>query len=127
MDHPRDDSSRLFALLADQEIPVARLDQLSETVRDAIDQQVSDREVLAFRRRRGLGWSVAASLFLAAALTGVILMPQSGTDSAAVAPQATRVGATAFELLSSPSQVQVVDLSVGDIQIVMIFDEAINL
>lgn len=119
MDRPRDDSSRLFGLLADQEIPADRLDQLSESVRDAIDQQISDRGALASRRRRGLGWSVAASLLLAAALTGVTLIPQTGTDSSADSP--------AFELLSSPGQAQVVDLSVGDIQIMMIFDEAIDL
>ena len=105
--------------MAEREIPEASLERLSESVRDALDQMDRKDRVDKRAQRRGLGWSVAASLLLAAALTGVTLTPQTETASTENAP--------VFELLSSPGQAQVVDLSVGEVQITMIFDEAIDL
>jgi len=118
------DESRLFALLATQEIPLEALDRLSASVRTGIEAPA------ASRRRHGLGFSVAASLLLALVLGGIATWgppKEPAPEIAAVeAGEPAPTNAT-FELLSSPGHAQVVDLSVGETQIVMIFDEALDL
>ncbi len=130
-----DDPTRLFALLATRPVPDAVLDAVS-------------REVAAGIRREGrrpgasrwLAWGgVAAGLLLAATLAVPLYRPlgppatvvvDSGGGAWAdpVTPQETLPGREGLQLtLAGDARPQVFDLAVGDVQVVMIFDEGLEL
>jgi hypothetical protein len=112
------DPSRLFALLALDPLDGAALDSLSDNVM----RQVEGRHML-----RSLA-SVAASLLLAG-IFGVYMMGNRGAGpTAALEPSpATPVASEGIELISSPGDAQVMEFTVGETQIVMIFDEAMDI
>lgn len=123
-----EDPTRLFALLATRAVPAQALDRVSSGVAVAIREgraptfRPSPRRLLA-----ASAWAAAA------ALAAALLVPSGGGagrtvvagDVAALVPRkATRAG---IEVVASPGVPQVVDLTVGETQIVMIFDPRIEL
>jgi hypothetical protein len=123
------DPARLFALLALEPLPAEALERLSRRV--ALD--VEAREPRSWRRYRT---ALAASLVLGGAL-GLYLALRRPDAPAPVAEgrpiEVERLlGQTApaagIELLSSPGPAaEVLAFSVGDTQVVMIFDEELDL
>jgi len=125
-----EDDSRLFALLAHAPIPEHKLDQLSARIDAAIDR-VEPRI-----RTRRLGYaaaSVAASLLLAAVLGAVLWNHETPApmlthlDEIVVQP-ALEEEIAGIKLVASPDdEAQVLDLKLGETQVLMIFDESIEL
>ena len=128
-----EEPSRLFALLALEPIPDAALEQLSRRVSVDLDRESGGAAV---RRRWPEVASIAASLFIAVIFLGYSWMPSSET-SALAGPVAIDAPASQFasadespgqiQLISSPGTAQVLDLTVGDTRVVMIFDEALDI
>jgi hypothetical protein len=134
------DPSRIFALLSLDTPPAAALDRLSARVEAAIDAETAVRPA---RRPLYAALSVAAAVLLAVLFGGYLLE----RDAAPVAPQTAAVSpdtelsdttaaaierfdrepVTGVELLDSPSSGQLVNVSVGETQITMIFDEALDI
>ncbi len=123
-----EDPSRMFRALRDEPLPVAILDAVSDGVARAID---ADR--IAARHRRTRAWlATAAAVVLGVGLGWTAFRsPERGVarpDAVANAAGADASGAHAdVRLTSSAEGVQVVDLTVGDRQVVMIFDERMQL
>jgi hypothetical protein len=123
-----DDPSRLLALLALASPPQEAMERLSARVAGGVDR------LGASRRGRGAGFvaSIAATLLLAAILGGY-LVRQGPPAPPAARPVANGWSAAAepapggVELISSPGEAQVVELSIGGTQVVMIFDEALDI
>lgn len=115
-----EEPSRLFALLSSRPIDAAILDAVSRGVRREMSSDTAPR-----RPARSPGLAVAAAWAAAAALAGLLLVPPR--------PPATRAsvdrpgGRAEVALVSSPGTPEVVDLSVGDVQLVMIFDREMDL
>ena len=115
------DASRIFALLsdcpaADEAGEQAALHRLSDDIRRAI-------------RPDGYGsrWFRFAA---AAVLAGALLAPSAGwlfRDRTATPVMAATYPLADVEVLSTPGEAQIIDLSVGDTQVVMIFDSRIEL
>lgn len=129
-----EDPTRIFALLSLSPIPEAALDDLSARLGDAIDSAPDSSR----RRSRVQAFTaVAASLLLAAVFLGYLSTrstPLIGT-SPTLAPTAVveRIEqgegrpTEGVEVISSPGAAQVLELSVGETQVVMIFDEAMEI
>jgi len=121
-----DDPSRLFALLALSEPPPGALERLSREVQRATAVSAAPRR----RRWRAAGGAVAASLALAAALGGFLWrsIPPAG-HALAVARPASAVEAKPVTMieLSQPPSAQMLDMSIGDTQLILIFDEALDI
>jgi len=124
------DPGALFALLSLRQPPAAALDDLSRRVSAEID---AERRPVA-RVRFAAVASLAASVLLAVAL-GVYFKRAPVNE-----PDPFRADLESYlerldrdspvpgvELISSPGEAQVVDFKIGDTQVVMIFDEALNL
>ena len=120
-----DDPTAIFALLRDVEIPEALLAAVSEGVSAELDRETGRRPWL----RPAAAWAAAAGLACA------LLLPAASrrrplAPLAAVAPvvqtaaDAPRAG---IESLRTPGPAQVLDLTVGDTQVVMIFDAELAL
>ena len=129
-----EDPSRIFALLSLSPIPEVALDDLSARLGDAIDSAPDSRRP---RPRLHAFTSIAASLLLAAAFLGYLSIrstPPIGTPTA-LAPVAVveRIEqgeprpTEGVEVISSPGAAQILELSVGETQVVMIFDEAMKI
>lgn len=116
-----DEPSRLFSLLGADEIPAERLEALQADVEQAIAPRPSTAR-----------WWAAAAVLATVALGGWLALRDvepAATEVALTPPPASpELGPVrGIELLASPGEAQVVDFSVGDTQIVMIFDEALDL
>jgi len=125
-----EDGSRVFALLARVPFPEDRLERLSERVDAALDGL--EARVPA---QRGVFrvTSIAASLLLAVALGAVLWNHElpanrvAGLDPISVLPPFEE-DVAGIRLVASPGgEAQVLDLSIGGTQILMIFDESIKL
>jgi hypothetical protein len=129
------DPSRLFSLLAADPLPEEALDRLSSVLNRQLDRTEPRR---AAKRWTRIAASVAASLALAA-LLGVSVL-REGAPSASLAltapPGQTELALAAvdleptpggLELISSPGEAQIMELAIGETQVVMIFDEALDL
>lgn len=121
------DPSRLFALLGADPLPAAALDRLKARINDEIDGLAG----LPPGRRSGFGWaSLAASVLLAAAIGGYLVSrPDVGggtTMAEAVVVQEGEFAGSGIEVMT-PIGADVYDLTVGDTQIVMIFDERFDI
>ncbi|MDX1389301.1 MAG: hypothetical protein R3344_08925 [Acidobacteriota bacterium] len=124
-----DDPARVFALLKRRPIPEAILDEVTAGVIAGIDAGAS-----APARRFGPGnarvWAwgaVAAAVILAVAL---VLVPR--TESPAPETAVAEAGLDAaprstVTVIDSPGDAQLVDLTVGETQVVMIFDREMDL
>ncbi len=125
-----EDGSRVFALLARAPLPEDRLEQLSERVDAGLD-----RLELGVPARRGMFRlaSIAASLLLAAALGAVLWNHEPPAKQVAAldaidVPPPLEEEVAGIRLVASPGgEAQVLDLSIGGTQILMIFDESIEL
>ena len=127
------DPTRLFALLSRVPVSEAALDRLGGSLDRALDRGDA--------RSPGSRWlgaaaSIAASLALAAALGSFVL--RTATElPLAVAPASVADGVVlaregdptpgGIQLISSPGEAQVMELSIGETQVVMIFDEALDI
>jgi hypothetical protein len=107
------------------------LDRVSERTEAAIE-----RERRRGRSRRALGWASLAASILAAALFIAQAWNQRGVETpgptraaeaGAVQPPAPAIPAGIIEILDSPGSADVVEMSVGDVEVVMIFDEAMKI
>ena len=138
----------LFGLLAQTSIPPAALERLSQNVSSALDAlevghgsgDVGDPQTPSRRR-----WLVALALAASVALAMLIGLPlvrqDVGTEIAeatpVVVPQVLEVlksirpavggPVRGVELLSSPGEAEVVELAIGDAQVVMIFDKELDI
>lgn len=130
-----EDPSRLFAALALAPPDDDALERLSAAVDRGIELETT-------RRKRGRIYavaSIAASLMLAAVVGSFLL-----NDDVAPPPDAARVPPIAalsaeapgappeaewsgVYLVASPGEARVVDLTIGETRVVMIFDEAFDL
>jgi hypothetical protein len=126
------DPARAFALLAVRPLPEGTLATVSDGVRRRIAPPA------AAGRRAGLAWgAIAASLLLAAALSGLGGLRPSGTARRTAGPsfEGARAAGLARERgrepgaveVLSPAGAEVYDLSVGEARIVMIFDADIDI
>jgi hypothetical protein len=144
------DPSRLFALLALESPPVEALDRLSARLRGTLDRVPAAAPA---RGRLYAALSVAAALLLAVLFGGYLLGPGSPVtpervastpgqeepvlaerqdpgeivDPAAALERFDREPVTGVELLDSPGSGQLVNVSVGEAQVAMIFDEALDI
>jgi hypothetical protein len=124
----RDDPARIFALLAEVPVPPSVLSAVSRGVASAIDRPRVRAEAVAPIRFPGVAaW--AASLLLCLATGWLVVGAPSRPVRIAQAPAARAAVETHadVELLSSPGEGRVVDLTVGDTQVVMIFDSRLEL
>jgi hypothetical protein len=121
-----DDPSRLFALLTLSEPPPGTLERLSREVR----RRTAASAVPRRRHWRAAGGAMAASLALAAALGGFLWRstPPVGRALAEAWPAAAVEAkpVTTIEL-SQPPSAQMLDLSIGETQVILIFDEALDI
>jgi hypothetical protein len=122
------DPTRVFTLLAVRPVPRDVLDRVSIGVAAAVrgGGSVPSRLPSARRTRIAAAWA-------AAALAVVLLLPLGGGSPGSVPKGETAVLAppeiprAGVEVVSPPGQPQVVDLTVGETQLVMIFDPRIDL
>lgn len=121
-----EDPSRLFLALRDDAVPQSVLEAVSAGVSAAIRDEAPGRRRTARRVRLV---AAAAGIVLALAVAWWSGFGPASTDPTPVAFQGPdgvpdRAG---VQLLTSPGAAQVVDLTVGDTQVVMIFDDQLEL
>lgn len=116
----RDDPARIFALLAAAPVPRSILDGVSRQVASAIDRPIRKSGPVAPIAFPGVA-AAAAAVILSLATGWLVMAPAKLSHPVALAPHAD------VELLSSPGEGRVVDLTVGDTQVVMIFDARLEL
>jgi hypothetical protein len=122
------DPSRLFSMLSVRELPGDLLDSVSEGVFSAIDSGTPTPARVGGARSLRAAGALAAGILLAVTLvlfTGRVPDVGSPVDSLAelgeIAPGAT------VALLDSPGEARVVDLTMGETRVVMIFDQELDL
>ena len=123
-----DDDSRVFSLLARAPLAEEKLAQLSKRLDAAIDEL---QPRVAGRRGVFRVASIAASLLLAAVL-GVVMWNHELPARIATVEEIEALPAdeevAGIRLVTTPDgEAQVLDLSIGGTQILMIFDESIEL
>jgi hypothetical protein len=116
-----EDASRIFALLPDQ-----------PAVDEAAEQLALDRLSAGIHRTIRTGRTAGRwyRLAAAAALAAALLAPSAAwlfRDRPAVPVIAASYPLADVEVLFTPGEAQIIDLSVGDTQVVMIFDSRIEL
>ncbi len=124
-----EDGSRLFSLLSRAPVPEPRLEERSARVGSALDELAP----AATGRLRFRIASIAASLLLAAVLGGVLWNHEWPDGRAATPGQIESLPVlneevAGMQVVETPGEdSQVLNLNVGGTQIVMIFDESIDL
>lgn len=130
-----EDPSRLFALLSVEPVSELALERLSRNVSRAVAREAPPARAIP---RRYAVAAIAAALMLAA-LMGIEWTRRPLAPSRPAAVGGPAVGALTgpepvprfpqpgIQLIESPGAAQVLDLSVGDTQFVMIFDEALDI
>jgi hypothetical protein len=126
------DPSLLFAVLALEPVPDGVLDRVSRSAEAAIA-----REQRRSTTRRTYAWGSLAASIVVAGLLGAYFWTQRGLDAppdrpavvdAIPAPAAdAAMPAGMIELLDSPGSADVVEMTVGDVEVVMIFDKAMGI
>jgi len=119
-----DDPTAIFARLREVEMPADLLAAVSEGVSQALDHEVPRRAWL----RPAVAWAAAAALAIAV-LVPAALQPHPVAPPVAVVPAAGTAGLprAGVSSLRTPGPAQVLDLTVGDTQVVMIFDAELKL
>ena len=123
-----DDPTRMFRVLGDEPLPTALLDAVSAGVALTIE---ADR--FADRRRRTRAWMATAAAVVLGAALGWTAFRSPGDGPTPPAAIAATAGPGAADehadvrLTSSTDGVQAVALTAGDRQVVMIFDERMQL
>ena len=116
-----DDPTAIFARLRDIEIPADLLEAVSSDVTAALDREVPRRWI-----RPAAAWAAAAAL-AAALLVPAALQPRPVAPLAKAVPQAAEPARAGISSLRTPGPAQVLDLTVGGTQVVMIFDAELKL
>jgi anti-sigma factor RsiW len=128
-----DDPSRIFSLLGTRFLPAGLLDEVSAAVSETI-RGGERREPLrtAWLRVGSLAAGLALAAFLGIGLAGSpepVAGPAAALEVAAPTSVATkaRPARLGLDLRDADAMVQVLDLTVGETQVVMIFDERLEL
>jgi anti-sigma factor RsiW len=127
------DASLLFSVLALEPVPAEVLERVSERAAGAIAHEQRRSST-----RRAWAWGSLAASILVAALGGAYFWsgksPHAPPPIRARATEAIRAPAPEaampagmIELLESPGDADVVEMSIGDVEVVMIFDEAMEI
>jgi len=127
-----EDGSRLFALLSSQ-APEAELpdeERILEDLTAGVMAGIADRRTPVPAGRWTLGRLLAAAVVAATLLMPLAVWwnrqaPENG-ETVATAPR-VQLPLADVEVISTPGESRVIDLSVGDIQVVMIFDAALDI
>ncbi|HEX5044458.1 MAG TPA: hypothetical protein VFV75_16260 [Candidatus Polarisedimenticolaceae bacterium] len=117
-----DDPTAIFARLREVEIPAELLAAVSDGVAVALDGEAPRRPWL----RPAAAWAAAAALAAAVLVPGW-REPRPLPPVAAVALPAAEPARAGISSLRTPGAAQVLDLTVGDTQVVMIFDAELSL
>jgi hypothetical protein len=122
------DPTRLFAMLSTREVPADLLDSVSEGVFAAIDSGTASRPGVSRTWNLRAAGALAAGILLALGMvfftggTSEVGSPvPSVADLVEIAPGAS------LALLDTPGEARVVDLTMGEAQVVMIFDQELDL
>jgi hypothetical protein len=127
------DPSLLFSTLALEPVPAEVLDRVSQGAASAIA-----RERRRSATRRAYAWGSLAASILIAGLLGGYVWTQRGLEPTrpprpevvdvirAPAPEAA-IPAAMIEILDSPGNADVVEMIVGDVEVVMIFDREMGI
>jgi anti-sigma factor RsiW len=136
------DPSRVFGLLASEPVPEHVLARVSAGVSEAIDAESDDRTGTTPRGAIATFGPIAASVLLAGLLGAYLWMERPAAPPADVVrapvvetgvgmdepgPIAPAGPASVVDVISSPGTAEVLDLSVGETQLVMIFDENLDI
>ena len=113
---------RLFMLLASEEQPAERLERLTADVMRQIEREQTGRRM---RPRLRALVPVAASVALAGFFGIYTTLQQDGAQTLPVLEASAP--SEGIELISSPGEAQVMEFTVGETQVVMIFDEAMDI
>jgi anti-sigma factor RsiW len=125
-----EDPSLLFTLLATEPVPAGVLEQVSERTAAALAAERTPR------RLPGWAWGALAASILTAGLFVTYVNrpavevppPLPGPASAqAPPPPPAAIPAGMIEVLDSPGEANVVEMTVGDVEVVMIFDEELGI
>jgi hypothetical protein len=127
-----EDPSRLFGLLAALPVPAGDLDRLSARLDAALaaNPRATARRTGGGHHARSAGLALAAALALASAIglyLGLREVPDAPVSPALVEFQGAGAPAAAEVRVLSPRAAEVITLQAGDTQVVMIFDEALDL
>lgn len=122
-DGVEDDPTAIFARLREIEIPPDLLEAVSRDVSAALDREVPRRSWL----RPTAAWAAAAALAAAALLVPAWQERRPAAPVATARPQAAATPRAGISSLRTPGPAQVLDLTVGDTQVVMIFDAELSL
>ena len=117
-----DDPTAIFARLREIDIPADLLEAVSLDVSAALDREVPRRTWI----RPLAAWAAAASLALAL-LVPAARQPHPLPPLAKVVPQTAQPARAGISSLRTPGPAQVLDLTVGGTQVVMIFDAELKL
>jgi hypothetical protein len=123
-----EDPTRMFRVLQDEPLPT----ELLESVSDAVARAIDGDEIAERARHRRAWMATAAAAVLGAALGWTAFRaPETGPPGAsrivlAIDPEPIDVHAE-VRLTSSSKGARIVDLTVGESQVVMIFDERMQL
>lgn len=125
-----EEPARVFALLAVAAVPAEDLDRLTARLDEALAEP---RDARSHATRMRHGWAAGLALAAAAALAcalGLYLGLREGAGpplaAAPFEPVDARPMAAEVRVLS-PAAADVINLQAGDTQVVMIFDEALDL
>ena len=118
-----DDPTAIFARLREVEIPAELLASVSDGVAAALDEEAPRRLWL----RPTAAWAAAAALAAAALLVPAWREPGPAAPVATARSQAVQTPRAGITSLRTPGPAQVLDLTVGDTQVVMIFDAELKL
>lgn len=123
-----EDPSRIFSLLGRAPVPPEILDQVSRGVAAGIADRAGRRGAggVTVARLR-LAGALAASLLLAALLGLPLLGPSSPGPEVVAEAGPSAAPRAAIELVERADRAEVFDLTVGGTQVVMIFDEGMEL
>lgn len=126
------DPSLLFTILALEPVPADVLDRVSRGAEAAIAEGQRRSAI-----RRTYAWGSLAASIVVAGLLGAYFWTQRGPDAPPDRPAVVdaipapardaAIPAGMIELLDSPGSADVVEMTVGDVEVVMIFDEAMGI
>lgn len=122
------DPTRLFAMLSTREVPEDLLDSVSEGVLAAIDSDSAAESRPAGTGKLRAVAAVAAGVLFALGIvqfTGEV--PETVSPVQPVADLIEIAPGASVALLDTPGEARVIDLTMGETRVVMIFDQELDL